>query len=152
MVQQLRELNELQVETLMIADRAEAVNGKLYVMGGGWDQLNVPDLQQAQPVSFAITVLIPRTATNRLHRLQVRIEDEDSNPIGAEAQIEFSVSRAPLGGIGPQRAVLAMPALPVLFPRYGTYLAKAEIPGLPVRMVLLHVVNPSNPAQGMHPA
>ena len=63
--------------TLMLADYAEAVNGKLYIMGGG---RTVPG---PAPSSFAIAVLIeiPWDETNRRHVLRVDLVDGDGRPV-----------------------------------------------------------------------
>lgn len=63
--------------TLMLADYAEAVNGKLYIMGGGWT------VTGPGPSSFAIAVLIeiPWDETNRPHVLHVDLLDGDGRPV-----------------------------------------------------------------------
>jgi len=66
----------LQVDFLLLADYAEAVNGKLYIMGAGWDQLaaNAP-----VPVSVALLVTVPWDQTNAPHTLQMELTDEDGH-------------------------------------------------------------------------
>jgi len=34
----------MQLDFLILADRAEAVNGKLYLLGGAWDRLGLTSL------------------------------------------------------------------------------------------------------------
>ena len=34
------------IDFLLIADRAEVVSGKLYMMGGAWDHITITDLGQ----------------------------------------------------------------------------------------------------------
>ena len=46
------------VEFVLLADRAEAIGGKLYVLGGGWDQLRTPDAQHAAILSVAVSVIL----------------------------------------------------------------------------------------------
>src|SRR5262249_54509042 len=55
----LQTLNEPIVEFFILADYAEAVNGKLYMMGGGWDQSFVKDFSQPVSFSFAIGIQVP---------------------------------------------------------------------------------------------
>ena len=63
--------------TLMLADYAEAVNGKLYIMGGG------RTVTGPGPAPFAIAVLIeiPWDETNRRHVLRVDLVDGDGRPV-----------------------------------------------------------------------
>ena len=63
--------------TLMLADYAETVNGKLYIMGGGRTAAG------PAPSSFAIAFLIeiPWDETNRRHVLHVDLVDGDGRPV-----------------------------------------------------------------------
>ena len=49
--------------TLLLCDFAEAVNGKLYVMGGGWNILFAP----GQPVTMSVAAVlaVPWDRTNQ---------------------------------------------------------------------------------------
>jgi hypothetical protein len=66
-----------EVDFLILADRAESVNGKLYLMGGAWDQIGVIDFAKPVTFSIALGILIPWNATNQDHKLQVHLVDED---------------------------------------------------------------------------
>ena len=84
--------------TLLLCDFAEAVNGKLYVMGGGWNVLFAP----GQPVSMSVAAIIavPWDQTNRRHELSLDLLDVDGAPIEIEGQEitvtgEFELGRPP---------------------------------------------------------
>jgi hypothetical protein len=64
--------------TIVLCDYAESVNGKLYIMGAGWDQLtaNAP-----VPVSVAMLVTVPWDQTNMQHALSMELADEDGHRI-----------------------------------------------------------------------
>lgn len=47
------------VEFLILADRAEVLNGKLYMMGGAWDHVFATNLEGSIPLHIACGVLIP---------------------------------------------------------------------------------------------
>lgn len=88
--------------TLLLSDFAEAVNGKLYVMGGGWNVLFAP----GQPVamSVAAVVAVPWDQTNRTHSLTLDLLSEDGEPVEVDEQAvsvegEFELGRPP--GIKP---------------------------------------------------
>ena len=69
------------VDFLILADRAEAINGKLYMMGGSWDQIGVVDFTKPITFTIALGILIPWNATNVDHKLQVHLLDEDGNKL-----------------------------------------------------------------------
>ena len=55
--------------TVLLCDYAEAVNGKLYVMGGGWNVAFAAD--QPMNAALAILVIVPWDRTNQKHELRV---------------------------------------------------------------------------------
>ena len=68
-----------------LADSVVAVEGKLYVQGGGWDQLNAPGLPVRHPrIGLAVLLHVPYTETNMPHQFELRLEDADGNtlPLG----------------------------------------------------------------------
>ena len=86
--------------TIMLADFAQAVNGKLYIMGGGWS-LTGP---APSPSAIAIKIEVPWNDTNRKHVLKVELLDGDYRPVNAPTQEgtapvvisgEFEVGRPP---------------------------------------------------------
>jgi Family of unknown function (DUF6941) len=88
--------------TLLLSDYAEAVNGKLYVMGGGWNILFAP----GQPVSMSVAavVAVPWDRTNQSHELRLQLLTDDGGAVEMEGQPvevtgEFELGRPP--GIKP---------------------------------------------------
>ena len=63
--------------TLLLADFAQAINGKLYVMGGGWSVTGPGPAQSA----LAIKIDVPWNQTNRKHELRLDLLDEDYRPV-----------------------------------------------------------------------
>lgn len=63
--------------TMLLADHAEAINGKLYIMGGGWSITGPAPSQSA----LAIKIEVPWNDTNRRHELKVELLDGDYNPV-----------------------------------------------------------------------
>jgi hypothetical protein len=63
--------------TLLLADAAEAINGKLYILGGGW---SIRDAS-ATPMAIAIKIEVPWTDSNTRHRLRLALFDEDAQPV-----------------------------------------------------------------------
>lgn len=124
----IRELNSPEFDFLLLADRAEAINGKLYVMGGAWDRLTVQNFQLPSLISIAMGILVPWNACNVQQVLRLQIVDSDEQAIGFQAQLGFITGRPPWieqGAI--QRTLLAIPALGVKFPGPGNYVLVASI-------------------------
>ena len=47
------------IEWLILADAAEVVGGKLYVMGGGWDRLTVHSQSAKKNLAVALALRVP---------------------------------------------------------------------------------------------
>lgn len=111
---------------LILADRAESINGKLYLMGGVWDQIGVIDFSKPIVFSIALGILIPWNATNLDHKLRVQLLDEDGNQLFS-VDGGFKVGRPPqLPQGASQHNVLAITVSAVL-PKPGTYSVEATI-------------------------
>jgi hypothetical protein len=88
--------------TVLLCDYAEAVNGKLYVMGGGWNVAFAAG--QPMNAALAILVIVPWDQTNQKHELRVELVDDDGNQVAVQGQEvrftgEFELGRPP--GIKP---------------------------------------------------
>ena len=116
-----------EIEFLILADRVEAINGKLYVMGGAWDRLQIADF--GQPVSFglAVGVLVPWGQTNQEHPLHIYVEHEDGTVIPPDIQARVNMGRPPIAVLGQSfRALIAVNGVWKL-PGPGTYRVQASI-------------------------
>ena len=88
--------------TMLLCDAAEAANGKLYILGGGWSHLQAPNT----PVNMALAVMVavPWNRTNEKHSLRAALVSEDGAPVeigGNPVTLEggFEVGRTP--GLAP---------------------------------------------------
>ncbi len=84
--------------TLLLCDFAEAVNGKLYVMGCGWNVLFAPD--QPVTMSVAAVIAVPWDRTNESHELSLELLTDDGAAVEIEEQPvvvtgEFELGRPP---------------------------------------------------------
>lgn len=120
------------IEYLLLADHAEAANGKLNVLGAGWtDQWRgARPADQPPPIThfgIGVSVLVPWTETNRPHHLVMRIEGEDGRPELGVLEADLELGRPPgLPNGADQRAVLALNA-DIQFPTPGGYRIVAEL-------------------------
>jgi hypothetical protein len=65
-----------------LADAAEAVQGKVYALGIGWDTVHVRSLPAVHPrASIGLVIRVPYTATNQMHTVLVHLEDEDGDRV-----------------------------------------------------------------------
>jgi len=65
-------------EWVILADHAEVLGGKLYLMGGGWETLTVNrPFPIDHPCAFALALRIPWNETNRQLRVELEILDQD---------------------------------------------------------------------------
>lgn len=87
--------------TMILADAAQAVAGKLYILGGGWSQMG----PAPTPFAIALKLEIPWDQANRRHQWELRLIDEDGRPVrlpqreGEDQPLEvgaaFEVGRPP---------------------------------------------------------
>ena len=119
-------------EFLLLADGAESVNGKIYILGGGTDRHFVP--RGAKPPiqlrgDIAVGILVGWHETNNRHTMTIRIRDEDSAE-HVRADIEFETGRPP--GAKPSqdfRTLLAIKG-PFPLPKSGGYKIELELDGV----------------------
>ena len=87
---------EPSIDSLLLADFAEVVNGKLYLMGGGFTAVQLADFEQPHRFFVAAALRIPWTHTNLPIDIAGRLETLDAEPIDCwslEGQLE--AGRAP---------------------------------------------------------
>jgi hypothetical protein len=63
--------------TMLLADAAQAVGGKLYVLGGGWS-LTGP---APTPMAIAIKIDLPWDRSNMKHHFRLELVDSDGHPV-----------------------------------------------------------------------
>jgi hypothetical protein len=114
------------VEFLVLADRAEALNGKLYLMGGGWDRLMVADFGDPQSIWFAVGVVVPWSATNEEHRVTVILSNQDEIEV-ASAQFQFRAGASAIMERTESQKVLAGFQMQTKLGGPGMYTLKAMV-------------------------
>jgi hypothetical protein len=118
------------VEFIIVANHVEAVNGLLYLSGGGWmhqHRRKIPGEERFAPnkLGVAVAVLVPWDETNQRHRLEVWVEDEDGT-VYARVSGEVEVGRPPgLPAGADQRTVLGLNA-DIAYPGPGGYRVVAQ--------------------------
>jgi hypothetical protein len=141
----------MKVEWLVPADRAEVVNGKLYLMGGGWDRLTVAEMPTQHPIALAVAFSVPWNDTNVRHRMAIRVLDEDATETLVEVGGNIEVGRP--AGIAPgqtQRFQMAA-NLPLPLRRPGTHVIIASIEDEEVARTTFNVVHSPAPTLFVRP-
>jgi hypothetical protein len=131
----LEPIEQVEVDFLVLADRAEIVNGKLYAMGAAWDRIGVADFGQPLSLSVAIGVLVPWNATNQQHTVTLTLRDADGAPVEFRIEASFVAGRPAFLNGETQRVLLAVPAANVLLPHPGNYVLAAAIDGREMKVV-----------------
>ena len=63
--------------TMLLCDAAEAVGGKLYILGGGWSMASPASARSA----IAIYIQVPWDQTNYSHHFRLELLDADAQPV-----------------------------------------------------------------------
>lgn len=135
----------MEVEWLILADSAQVVGNKLYLLGGGWDQLVInTGFPVEQRCAIALSVRVPWNETNQKHTLEVEVVSEDPQTEAPESLLkvgaQFEVGRPP--GIPPgqnQRIQFAID-MNLKINRPGTKEVVARIEGQEMRRIHFNVV------------
>ncbi len=119
-----------EIDYLILANHVEAINGMLYISGGGWTDLHRQLLPDGRPppshLGVGASVAVPWNETNTPHKLVVQIEDDDGTVI-LRAEVALNVGRPPQLSPGTaQHIIIAMPA-DIMFPHSGGYRVVADL-------------------------
>lgn len=99
----------MEVGFLILTDHSEALNSKIYVMGGGWNMLRLPALPHEWSFGIAVGLDVSWDETNRRHTVVFQIEDPDGEVLGDAFSMDFETGRPP--GLLPgqdQRMVMSL--------------------------------------------
>ena len=75
---------------LLLSDHSEAVNGKLYLTGGGWNVLRLPQLPHEWSFHIGLGIDVAWHETNDPHELVVTVQDPDGIELGEGLTASFS--------------------------------------------------------------
>jgi hypothetical protein len=119
----------MQVHALMLADSAQAVEGKLYILGGAWNMLRFPTFPASLMVGIAVAIDVDWNETNRRHHLDVHFEDADGNAMDPQIGADFEAGRPPGAVAGAELRIVFAVNGPLSIPAPGSYAAVASIAG-----------------------
>lgn len=131
----------VEVDFLLLADRAEVLNGKLYMMGGAWDRQYINNIEAPVSLSIVIGVLVPWNLTNEPHQLDIRIVDEDGNTIPPVPTVTLNVGRPPQAKKGQTFRAMAVVGAGWTLPKIGTYCVVASIAGQEAKRITFYAMD-----------
>lgn len=147
----MREIDELldaatSIEWLILADAAEVVGGKLYLMGGGWDRLTVNSQPAKKNLAVALALRVPWHETNRQHAFRIDMTDEDgAQTVSVSGATE--VGRPAGTPPGQPQLVQFVVNFDATFEKLGTYVITARVNDSQERSVRFNIV----PGPGVAP-
>jgi hypothetical protein len=113
----------MELDYAFLADSAEVINGKTYVMGGSIDTIWTKQVPVVYPkLSFVLRIEFEAAEIGRKHKLEIQIMDEDGKVIttvGADIEIPGRNPHAPKGWRSSLLTVLNFANLQ--FTKFGTY-------------------------------
>ena len=119
-----------EIDYLLVADRAEVVNGKLYLMGGAWDRISPPAFPHRMILGIALGVRIPFAHTDDQHTVAVELMQDEQRLIGFEAKL---TTGRPPGMAGMDMLVPMAFNIPVAIPAEGQLVIQASLDGRGIR-------------------
>jgi hypothetical protein len=140
----------VQQEFLLLADSAEAVNGKIYIMGGGIDRHFVPAGAE-RPIQLradvAVGILVEWGETNNRYPMSVKVIDEDEHVVFS-VDGEFEAGRPPGAKPGqPQRTVVSIRG-PFPIPAPGAFRVQLDLEGKPQDPPFRFWIDETGPKRG----
>ena len=131
----------MEIEWLIVADAAQVVGNKLYMMGGGWDRLTVRSgFPVNQHMGIALAFKIPWSETNERHSFEIEVATDDCQTL-QKINGELEVGRPPGVPAGSdQRAQIAATAN-VEFKQPGQYTIIARLDGEDIKSIVFNVTD-----------
>ena len=133
--QAINEANETlhrptEVDYLIVADRAEVANGKLYMMGGGWDRIQPPQFPFSLMLGIAVGLRVPYHETEDAHRLRVVLDRDGQKLFEFDAEVQTG---RPPGMRGRDTLVPMAFNFPITIAQGGDCVLSASVDGRPPR-------------------
>src|SRR4051812_16597967 len=98
--------------TMLLADAAQAVEGKLYILGGGWSVTG----PEPTPSAVALYLQVPWDETNIRHEFHLDLVDSDGEPVEVETQAGERQPVVISGGFEVGRPAGTKPGTPIDMP------------------------------------
>lgn len=132
----------MEADLLILADSAQVVGDKLFMLGGGWRFLNAPQLPVQHQMAVAVGILVGWAETNHRHAFRMDISHEDSGDRRlVTVDGEFEAGRPPGIPAGTDQQVLLAFNFSVTFEHAGQYVARLMLNGETAKRLPFIIVN-----------
>jgi hypothetical protein len=119
----------MEIGFLLLCDHSEAVNGKLYLTGGGWNVLRLPELPAEWSFSIGLGIDVAYHETNDPHELVVTVQDPDGVELGDGLTANFETGRPPGLPQGQEQRLVMSIAATATFATPGPHAAVVAVNG-----------------------
>ena len=140
----------MDVEWLILADAAQVVGNKLFLMGGGWGRIVLNNLPSQHALSIALAIKVPWNETNEKHAFEIEFVSEDGETI-QKLGGTFEAGRPPGIPAGQEQRIQTAVNAIMNFAKPGTIAVVARIDGEERRRVAFNVVS-GTPVPGEKPS
>ena len=135
----------MEIEWLILADAAQVVGNKLYVLGGGWDRIVVnTGFPVDQRCAIAVAVKVGWQETNQKHNLELEVSSEDALTEQLKSLVkvngQFEVGRPPGIPQGQEQLIQIAVELNLRLENPGTKVITARVDGNELRRTRFNVV------------
>ena len=136
----------MEVDFALLADAADAVNGKLYLVGGAFDTIWAQQTPLMYPkLSLALRLLFSPAELGRKHKLEIRIMNEDGKnvapPIAGELEVQKN-SNLPKGWR--QGFLTVMNFANLNFSNFGDYTFELVMNNTGIKRIPLRIAPPAS--------
>jgi hypothetical protein len=141
----------MEIGFLMLADHAESVNGKLYMVGGGWNVLRLPELPHEWGFHIALGLDVGWSETNQPHNLNVVIHDPDGVELGEGLSADFETGRPPGMPAGQDQRLVMSIGTTATFSTAGPHAAVVHVDDEEIGRARFYLMEaqPEPPAPGL---
>lgn len=110
----------MEIDYLLLSEHAEVTGAKLYLMGGGWDTMSVPDVPANVRIVVAAGVRVDWDETNVSIPMVLSVDDDDAQEI-FRLNGQMNVGRPPQLLAGTSQLSQMTFAIQSSFKRFGGY-------------------------------
>lgn len=126
------QLETTHIEALILANHAEAINGLLYLSGGGWTDVHRQiqgGIKPSNHFGIGLSIRVPWHETNENHRFTLDVQNEDATVVLVHAEGDINVGRPPQLHRGDVQHALFAINVDTTFPSPGGYEVVATVDG-----------------------
>jgi hypothetical protein len=135
----------VEIEWLILADAAQVIGNKLYLLGGGWDRLTAnKGFPFEQRCAIALAMKVPWNETNQKHDFEIEVcsEDQATEELKSIAKIngQFEVGRPAGIPMGQEQRIQLAIDLRLKVDSPGTKIIIARADGAELRRLVFSVL------------